>query len=256
MDDVLVDPASPPEPAPAAGASAGRPGPAAGHPSDSSGWTVVMPLKSSARGKSRIDLAPDLRRRLVLLMATDAVTAVAGAPGVARVLLVVEDADDGRTIADAARATAAPESSAPVDAHVTTATSLNAAIRDGAAQAGEGPVAVLPCDVPSATAAEIGAALAAAHRHERAVVADADGVGTTLLAARHGRDLRPRYGPDSWRRHVDDGATPLELPAGSGLRRDVDLRSDLAMVTGPATRRAWRDSQQGTPAPTPTDPAD
>lgn len=248
MEDVLVDPASPPEPSPAAGARPGGTGPADGPSSGSSGWTVVMPLKASVRGKSRIDLAPDLRRRLVLMMATDAVTAVAGALGVTRVLLVVEDPDDGRTIADAARATPVHDGSAPVETHVTAATSLNAAIRDGAAQAGEGPVAVLPCDVPSATAAEIGAALAAAHHHERAVVADADGIGTTLLAARRGRDLNPRYGPDSWRRHVDDGAFPLDLPAGSGLRRDVDVRSDLAGVTGPATRRAWRDSSEGTPA--------
>lgn len=238
MDGVLVDPVTPPEPVPAAGGRDGRPGvsgPSAPHPR---GWTVLMPLKSSARGKSRIDLAPDLRRRLVLLMATDAVAAVAGAAGVDRVLLVVEDADDGRAVADAVRAAGSRGPAAPVEVHVTTTTSLNEAIRDGATRVADGPVAALPCDVPSATSAEIGAALDQARRHGRAVVADASGVGTTLLAAVRAAELQPRYGPDSWRRHVADGAVPLDLPAHSGLRRDVDLRADLGAVTGPATRGA------------------
>lgn len=238
MEDVLVDPVIPPEPAPAPGGSGRRDSALTASGARSGGWTVVMPLKSSSRGKSRLDLPADLRRRLVLVMATDAVGAVAGAPGVARVLLVVEDAADARTIAAAVRAAAAPGHPAPVQAHVTTATSLNEAIRDGLAHAGDGPVAVLPCDVPSATAAEIAAALAQARHHGQAVVADAAGVGTTLLTALRPVDLRPRYGVDSWRRHVEDGAVPLDLPATSGLRRDVDLRGDLGEVTGRATRTA------------------
>lgn len=236
MDGVLVDPTIPPDPVPAAGGHDDRStgsGPANPAPP---GWTVVMPLKASTRGKSRIDLAPELRRRLVLVMAADAVTAVAGADGVDRVLLVVEDEGDARTVVDAVRSADVGGRAAPVQTHVTTATSLNEAIRDGAARAGDGPVAVLPCDVPSATSAEIGSALARARHHRRSVVADADGVGTTLLAALGAAELRPRYGTNSWRRHVDDGAVPLDLPADSGLRRDVDLRSDLATVTGPATR--------------------
>lgn len=201
----------------------------------------MLPLKASGRGKSRIDLEPHLRRRLVLGMAADTVAAVARAGEVSRVLLVLEDAADGAAVMSALSG-ADDGARATIETHVTAARSLNAAIRDGVQHLGPaaGPVAVLPCDVPSATSAEIGAALTQARRHGRAVVADAAGVGTTLLAAVDGDDLQPHYGPDSWRRHVAAGAVPLDLPAGSGLRRDVDLRSDLAAVTGPATRRAWR----------------
>lgn len=235
---MLVDPVTPSGPA----------GSGTGHPagSDVDGWSVVMPLKASGRGKSRIDLSPDLRRRLVLVMAADTVAAVARARGVARVLLVLEDPADGAAVRAAVTATgAAPRAS--IETHITPAGSLNEAIRDGIDHLGPaaGPVAVLPCDVPSATAAEIETALAAARRHGRAVVADADGTGTTLLAAVRADDLRPRYGPDSWHRHVADGAVPLDLPVDSGLRRDVDLRADLPAVTGPATRRTWRSSRDG-----------
>ena len=205
-----------------------------------------MPLKASGRGKSRIDLDPDLRRRLVLVMATDTVAAVARADQVDRVLLVLEDAADGAAVRSAL-ATTGVVPRATVETHVTSARSLNEAIRDGIDHLGPsaGPVAVLPCDVPSATASEVDSALAVAWRHGRAVVADADGTGTTLLAAVDADDLRPRYGPNSWRRHVDDGAVPVDLPVDSGLRRDVDLRADLAAVTGPRTARTWRASTDG-----------
>lgn len=232
-----MDPVTPPDPA----------GSGSGHPTGhrAVGWTVVMPLKASRRGKSRIDLDPELRRRLVLVMATDTVAAVARARDVVRVLLVVEDAADGAAVRSAVTGQGGP--GAAIETHVTSARSLNDAIRDGVDRLGStpGPVAVLPCDVPSATAGEIGNALAAAGRHGRVVVADADGTGTTLLAALRADELRPRYGPDSWRRHVADGAVPLDLPVDSGLRRDVDLRTDLAAVTGPATARTWRSTGEG-----------
>ena len=192
-------------------------------------WTVVVPLKSSARGKSRIEIDPVLRRRLAVAMALDTVAAASAATGVIRVLAVVDDPDDGALLAG-------------IDGvliHRTTAPGLNPAIADGLATAGPevagGPVAILPADLPSLTSGELGGALHAAGRYRLSVVADRQGTGTTLLAAVSGRDLRPLYGSGSLRRHQAAGAVLLDLPLESGLRRDVDHASDLAGVTGGRT---------------------
>lgn len=187
------------------------------------GWTVIVPVKSTARGKSRIAVDPELRQALAIALATDTVTAVAAAGAVTRVLVVAEDPGDATRFAmiDSVRTL------------VTAATSLNAAILDGLTRV-EGPVAVLPGDLPSLTGGELDAVLAAVDR-PMMVVADRQGVGTTLLTAWRPADLMPRYGPDSFRRHRDGGAAPIVLPADSGIRRDVDTVEDLADVHGGRT---------------------
>lgn len=191
-------------------------------------WTLLVPLKSSVRGKSRIDVDPGLRGRLAFAMAADTIAAASAAPGVGLVLVVAEDAADGDRLAELPG----------VRIQLTTTTGLNEAIRDGLAGSGAAagdPVAVLPGDLPSLTAAELGAALAAARAHPTVVVADRQGTGTTLLASTTPGRLRPHYGSDSLRRHVLGGAVLLNLPVASGLRRDVDQVGDLEGVTGRRT---------------------
>lgn len=190
-----------------------------------SGWTVIVPVKSTARGKSRIAVDPELRRDLAIALVTDTVTAVATAHGVTRVLVVADDPGDATRLGSIHK----------VQTRLTGATSLNDAILDGLAQV-SGPVAVLPGDLPSLTGAELDAALAAVDRPVM-VVADRQGIGTTLLTAWRPADLVPRYGPDSFRLHRDGGAEPLVLPADSGVRRDVDTVEDLADVHGGRTAR-------------------
>lgn len=200
-------------------------------------WTIVVPLKSSARGKSRIELDPALRRRLAVAMALDTVTAAAAADGVLTVLVVVDDPADGDQLA-----------AIPWVRIVRSRTpGLNQAIADGLHAVGHdassvenvadgpGPVAVLPADLPSLAAMELSEALAAAVPHRSAVVADRQGTGTTLLTAAGAHHLQPRYGSESLRRHVAGGAVLLDLPVTSGLRRDVDQIDDLAGVRGPRT---------------------
>ena len=196
-------------------------------------WTLVLPLKATDRGKSRIRIDPALRKRLTLAMAVDTAQAAIDADAVGTVLLVVEDAADGEEL-----------STVPgLRVHLTATRDLNDAIRDGLAVLGSlgdpgralGPVAALPCDLPSLTAGELDAALAACRRHRLAVVADRQGTGTTLLAASSAVGLAPRYGTGSLGRHLAAGSVPVEMPADSGLRRDVDLAADLAGVRGPRT---------------------
>lgn len=199
----------------------------------SGSWTVIVPVKSSARAKSRMRLDPVVRRALAVIMAQDTVSAVAAAVPVGRTMVVVEVPRDGESLA------AVPG----VEVFVTDTDELNAAILDGLAALGPdapGPVAVLPADLPSLTPGELTDALTVAARHPRAVVADRAGTGTTLLTARSAAGLRPEYGNGSFRRHVAGGAVPLDVPGRSGLRRDVDVVDGLRSVTGPRTRAVLR----------------
>lgn len=180
-------------------------------------------MKSTARGKSRIAVDPELRRALAIALVTDTVTAVAAAERVSRVLVVADDP------ADVARL----DTIEKVCARLTAATTLNTAIADGLSWV-SGPAAVLPGDLPSLTGAELDAALAAVDR-PLMVVADRQGVGTTLLTGWRPDIVVPRYGSDSFRRHVDGGAEPLLLPAAGGIRCDVDTVEDLTDVRGPRT---------------------
>jgi 2-phospho-L-lactate/phosphoenolpyruvate guanylyltransferase len=187
---------------------------------------VLVPLKSSRRGKSRIALDRDLRRRLVTAMAADTVAAASSASRVRSVVILAQDTGDKLAFDG-------------IDGVVfrhTIADGLNSAILDGlAAVDGPGGVAVLLADLPSLDAVDLDHALGQAEIRGLVVVPDRHDTGTTLLAARVMRRLRPSFGPDSLARHAADGAAPLELPASSGLRRDVDRAEDLADVTGPRT---------------------
>jgi 2-phospho-L-lactate guanylyltransferase len=208
-------------------------------------WSVVLPLKATRRGKSRIEVDPALRQRLTLAMAMDTAAAVAGAAAVADVLVVVEDEADGREIGRlpgvrVLLTRTRDLNDAIADGLVALGLDRSAAARarsrhEGAGASGSGPVATLPADLPSLTADELDAALAACLPHRVAVVADRQGTGTTLLAATSPELLVPQYGVGSLARHVAAGAVPIELPADSGLRRDVDLADDLAGVAGRRT---------------------
>ena len=57
-----------------------------------------MPLKSSSRGKSRLEVDPVLRQRLAVAMAQDTVAAASAADRVADVLVVAEDPADARQL--------------------------------------------------------------------------------------------------------------------------------------------------------------
>lgn len=206
------------------------------------GWTLIVPVKATARGKSRIDVDPAVRRRLARALALDTVTAAAGAGSVAVVVAVVEDEQDGALLS------AVPG----VRIRLTTARTLNDAIRDGLTGV-TGPVAVLPGDLPGVGGSDIDAALAMAvaawadRPAPMAVVADRQGIGTTLLAGVDAGSLRPLYGPDSYRRHLTAGAVPLDVPPDNWIRRDVDTLEDLTGINAGRTGRLV--AQLAVPAP-------
>ncbi|MEU6404447.1 2-phospho-L-lactate guanylyltransferase [Streptomyces sp. NPDC046985] len=201
-------------------------------------WTLVIPLKPLAQAKSRLaDTAHDgVRPDLALAFAQDTVAAALSCPAVADVAVVTDDARAARELA-ALGARIVPD--AP-------GAGLNAALAHGAAAVRaarpDGAAAALNADLPALRPAELARVLEAAGEFPRAFLADAAGVGTTLLAATAGRELRPSFGAGSRARHRASGAAELRLGAVDSVRQDVDtgqdLRVALALGVGPRTAAA------------------
>ncbi|MGH8861721.1 MAG: 2-phospho-L-lactate guanylyltransferase [Jatrophihabitantaceae bacterium] len=175
-------------------------------------WTVVVPLRALPSAKSRLaaSVPPEVFERLVTAIRADTLAAARAAAPVARVVVVGDAPGANVTL-------------------VQTSRGLNGALRDGAAHASArwpaDGVAALVGDLPSVRPEELAAALDAAAGHRCAFVADRPGTGTTLLTARPGVPLDPRFGTGSAARHASIAA---ELDAGPGLRHDVDTADDLA----------------------------
>jgi 2-phospho-L-lactate guanylyltransferase len=185
-------------------------------------WSIVIPVKVLAQAKSRLgELAGPRRPQLALAMAADTVAAAVACPAVATVVVVTDDATAGARLS-ALGALVLPDQPAA---------GLNPALEFGAAHAaarwpGRG-TAGLAADLPALGSGELDEALAAAAGLPAAFVPDAAGTGTTLYLAGPGAAFCPQFGPGSAGRHRQAGALQLDLPADSGLRRDVDTAADL-----------------------------
>lgn len=179
-------------------------------------WRIVIPLRlSDAKTRLSTRTAPR-RRALVIAMARDVISAAQRCSLVGETVLVADQEGLDAAAAAGARAILDP------------GLGLNAAIRAGAADS-PGPVATLLADVPCATPDLISLALSAC-TGPPAIVSDAEGIGTTLLAALDVRSLDPRFGTRSRAAHIAAGAQEISdpLPGGlAGLRRDVDSEVDL-----------------------------
>lgn len=194
-------------------------------------WTIVVPLKALPDAKSRLAAAsadPAAHADLVAAIRADTLAAAA-ANG--RVLLVVDR----------------PPATAPDwPVLVQTGPGLNQALREAADYVRStwpaDAIAALVGDLPALRAPALAAALELAAGHPRAYVADASGLGTTLLTALPGHPLEPAFGPGSATRH---GRAALALPADPGLRLDVDTAADLDVARhlglGPVTAALFGD---------------
>ena len=204
-------------------------------------------MKALDRAKTRLSRAPQRaeRRALALAFAVDTVRAALACERVARVVVVSDDAE----VRDAVSASA-PTGCADIEA-----AGLNEVVRAVAARLRvEDPqiaVAALVADLPALRPDELRRRPARGRRRDRGFVADAAGTGTTLLTARAGSVLDPRFGPRSRAAHAASGAVALEAGPIPGLRRDVDTEVDLwdagrlgvgattaALVHGALTRRS------------------
>ncbi|GAA1830695.1 hypothetical protein GCM10009714_10150 [Microlunatus capsulatus] len=190
---------------------------------------AVVALKPAVHAKSRLATLPDaLRRRLAWTMALDTLHALAGAVDL---LLVVSD--QPALASRLARAGVAAEVVPEGGAH-----GMNGALARGADVAvARGAAAVLACvgDLPALRPDSVRTVLGALDAPGQAFLADASGVGTTMLLAR-GVPLEPHFQGRSAAAHHQSGAVPLtDETLGTAVpdaRRDVDTEIDLGPAAG------------------------
>ena len=181
-------------------------------------------MKDTRRGKSRIAVPPDVRRALAIAMLHDTLAAVLRAPVVDWVIVVCDTRRDAALV----------DQDRVITCVDPWPRGLNAAITSGAALARRlGPdchLAALPGDLPALSSTQLSRTLEWAQRHARSFVADGEGTGTTLLAARCGYSLNPCYGPGSRMLHAATGAVELDGGPVDSLRWDVDDLDSLCRI--------------------------
>jgi 2-phospho-L-lactate/phosphoenolpyruvate guanylyltransferase len=204
-------------------------------------WSVVTPLKPLTAAKSRLaGPAGPLRPELALAFARDTVSAVLACPLVRDVTVVTDDPLAGAELAALGALVLADTPAAGLNAALRHAAGTVRRRSRGVQDGADVPVAALNADLPALRPAELAAVLAAAARLPgRAFLADAAGVGTTLLAATSGVPLWPAFGGPSRTRHRASGAREITIPGVDSVRQDVDtaedLRSALGLGVGPHT---------------------
>ncbi|MGD8195648.1 2-phospho-L-lactate guanylyltransferase [Herbiconiux sp. P18] len=215
----------------------------------STAWTIVVPVKGTVDGKSRLmpERSATERARLAEAFALDTLAALQRAASVGRVIVVT----------DAAAPIAARLRERGLTVVADPGQGLNAAVTAGLAEAGEAPgLAALLGDLPGLRPADVDVALSAARAHPLAFVADANGTGTTLITATTS-PLVPRFGAGSAERHRAAGHVLLALGDDSSLRHDVDTEVELQAAlergvgehTGAALRAIGEATRAESPAP-------
>jgi 2-phospho-L-lactate guanylyltransferase len=196
---------------------------------------VVVPVKSLSRSKTR--LSPALtgleRGALTLAMLEDVLDAALSVPGWET--WVVSPDEVALEIAAGRGARPIPEAKPP----------LANAIRQVEAKAkeeGANALAILPADVPLVTVDTLHEAL----RTLGAVVLarSADGSGTSLLLRRPPRAIPARFGPDSFRRHVELAEArglPVSVVERRELSFDVDRPDDILTLLADGRRGRTRE---------------
>jgi 2-phospho-L-lactate/phosphoenolpyruvate guanylyltransferase len=199
-------------------------------------WAIVVPVKRLTVAKTRLSDDAAVRGALALAMAEDTVCAAVSCPVVDVVIVVTDEP----AAAEVMRGLGAWVVADTPDA------GLNPALEHGGREAlrrapGAG-VAAIASDLPSLRPDSLGRVLGVAGQHTAAVVADADGGGTTVFAAVSAASFTPRFGSGSRQAHVSAGARDITADAAADLRRDVDtvadLRDAVALGCGPSTTAA------------------
>lgn len=197
---------------------------------------VVVPVKPPAVAKSRLGgLGDDVRRALAAAFAADTVEAALACTDVAAVLVVTDDHVLARELAGRG-AVVIPDGAAD---------DLNTTLVQAAAELlRRHPglhLAALCADLPALRPEELSRVLARAPRDRMGFVADADGIGTTLVTAPDLTTFRPCFGTLSRAGHLDAGASEIDVSGLDSVRRDVDTPEDLSAVLrlglGPRTSR-------------------
>jgi 2-phospho-L-lactate/phosphoenolpyruvate guanylyltransferase len=186
---------------------------------------AILPVKSPRNAKQRLTgfLAVEQRETLAWALYRQTLAALCQAEGIDRVVVATSDAK----IAEHAR-----NSGALVfeeEEQVSHSASADAACLR-AMQMGASTVLLVPIDVPTVTPADF-SQLAASARPGLIVVPSSDGTGTNALVRTPPDCIASRFGPGSFRAHLDQAiakgvsADVLRLP---GLMFDIDTPEDVA----------------------------
>ena len=190
---------------------------------------AIVPVKRLSEAKQRLGgaLSAEQRKRLVLTMLRDVLSALNATAGISHVLVITRDGE----IADLARSLRAVVVREPEGSD------LNAAVACGlaeAAKAGAARALVVPGDVPFATPADFGAVLAITQARETAVIAPShDDDGTNALLMPLPAPFAPAFGPASFARHQAEARKAgirMQIIRTRNLGRDIDTPRDLAQM--------------------------
>jgi 2-phospho-L-lactate/phosphoenolpyruvate guanylyltransferase len=189
---------------------------------------AVIAIKPIEHAKSRLALPDPLRRRLAWTMALDTLSALCRA--LPHVLVVSDQPALEARLRRAGLAVEVISESGQVG--------INSALTRGALRLhAQGFTSILACvgDLPALRPESVARVLDASRSHPRSFVADASGVGTTMLVA-HDVELAPQFQGRSAAAHHASGAVGLGAEAiGSPVadaRCDVDTEADLAAAIG------------------------
>lgn len=209
-------------------------------------YALVVPVKRLAEAKSRlVGLTPIQRQLLAFGFALDTLNAASRCAQVSKLVVVTDEVQIRRRFRRQRGWTVLADPGA----------GLNTAISHGTAYvAARYPtlsVAVLMADLPALRPDELDEALTEARQHPLAFVADSDGIGTTLFAARQAWSAATCFGTRSAARHLELGAVPVGARVPT-VRRDVDTVQDvagaMALGTGPWTRALASEGLEEPPA--------
>jgi 2-phospho-L-lactate guanylyltransferase len=188
---------------------------------------AVLPVKSFARAKRRLEEAISDRRELAEAMVSDVLAALAAVPEIDDVLVVTAEPSAARA-AEQAGAVAVDD---PEERGQSAAAQrgIDAAVRRGAER-----VLLVPGDCPTLAPDEVSRLLARpAGNPSVVIVPDRHGSGTNALLLAPPDALAPSFGAGSFARHAAHAAAAgasikvRELPS---LALDVDTPDDLAAL--------------------------
>jgi len=191
---------------------------------------AILPVKRFKNAKRRLEsgLAGGSRRALAEAMFADVLTALRRVEAIDRVLVVTADPAAQR-IAEGYDALALDD---PAES------GQDQAVLRGAAHARELGAAQILCvagDCPLLDPSELERLLGRPRTAPRyaVIVPDRHGTGTNALLLSPPDALHPRYGPDSFARHLrlaEEAELPVEVAELESIALDVDTPEDLAAL--------------------------
>jgi 2-phospho-L-lactate guanylyltransferase len=186
---------------------------------------AILPVKSPHNAKQRLTgfLPVEQREALARVLYKQTLAALCQAEGIDRVVVATSDVE----VADHARCSGALVFEE--DEQVSHSVSADAACLR-AMQIGASTVLLVPIDVPTATPADFTQLAASAHPG-LIVVPSSDGTGTNALVRTPPDCIQSRFGPGSFRAHLDQALSkglPADVLRLPGLMFDIDTPEDVA----------------------------